>query len=225
MSVLFVLTSHDVLGDTGRKTGAWLEEFLVPYYKVIDAGLLAFIATPAGGQAPIDPLSVDALRDTAIYRRFVHDETIQGALANTGWLPEITGNAYSAVIYPGGHGPLWDLRTNRESIALIGSMLKQSKPVATICHAGCALLEVRKPDGALLVDGLNVTSFSDSEEAAVGMVEQVPYLVESELRNRGARYTKAADWAGHAVRDGMVITGQNPASSAAVAEAVISLVK
>ncbi|GLO55086.1 peptidase [Pseudomonas putida] len=222
MSVVFVLTSHDVLGDTGRSTGLWLEEFLVPYYALKDAGQPITLATPKGGKAPIDPASVDAFKDSEIYARFAEDAELHHALENTLALAQLDSVKAQGAIYPGGHGPLWDLRHDQYSIRLIESLLGSGKPVATICHAGCALLEVKKPDGSLLVEGLNVTAFSDSEEAAVAMVEHVPYLVETDLKERGARYTKTSDWGDYSVEDGLVITGQNPASSAAVAKKILA---
>ncbi|WP_409282867.1 type 1 glutamine amidotransferase domain-containing protein [Pseudomonas putida] len=222
MSVVFVLTSHDVLGDTGRSTGLWLEEFLVPYYALKDAGQPTTLATPKGGKAPIDPASVDAIKDSEIYARFAKDAELHHALESTLALAQLDSVNVQGAIYPGGHGPLWDLRHDQSSIRLIESLLASGKPVATICHAGCALLEVKKPDGSLLVEGLNVTAFSDSEEAAVAMVEHVPYLVETDLKERGARYTKTSDWGDYSVQDDLVITGQNPASSAAVAKKILA---
>ncbi|QIH08694.1 MULTISPECIES: type 1 glutamine amidotransferase domain-containing protein [unclassified Pseudomonas] len=222
MSVVFILTSHAVLGDTGRSTGLWLEEFLVPYYAVKDAGQPTLLATPKGGHAPIDPASVEALKDSEVYARFAKDAQLHQALESTTELSSLSPAAIAAAIYPGGHGPLWDLRHDQASIRLIESLLGAGKPVATICHAGCALLEVKKVDGSPLVKGLNVTAFSDSEEAAVAMVEHVPYLVETDLKALGALYTKASDWTEHSVQDGLVITGQNPASSAAVAQKVLA---
>ena len=225
MSVLFVLTSHDILGDTGRKTGMWLEEFLVPYFKFIDAGLPIVLSSPKGGKAPIDPASVEAIKDSETYARFAGDKQLQDALDRTVRLSDVDSQQVSAVVYPGGHGPLWDLRTDSNSIALISALLSQNKPVATICHAGCALLDVKKSDGTPLVEGLRVTAFSDSEEAAVAMENHVPYLVETELKKLGASYSKATDWADHSVQDGLIITGQNPASSSAVAEKIIGLIR
>lgn len=222
MSVAFVLTSHTELGETGRSTGLWLEEFLVPYYQLHDAGQSIVLATPKGGRAPIDPASVDAFKGSEIYTRFQKDTALLSLLEKTTRIADLNIQDINAAIYPGGHGPLWDLRTDTSSIHLIETLLQQGKPVATICHAGCALLEVKKPDGTKLVQGLNVTSFSDSEEAAVSMVEHIPYLVETELKKLGAHYTKTDDWGNHSVQDGLIITGQNPASSAAVAEKVLA---
>lgn len=224
MSVLFVLTSHETLGNTGRETGLWLEEFLVPYFKIVDAGKAVVLASPKGGVAPIDPVSVEAFKESPVYARFLADQVLQNALSRTAKLADVDASSVSAVIYPGGHGPLWDLRDNAASITLIRSLLDQQKPVATICHAGCALLDVRNADGSPLVKGRAVTAFSDSEEAAVAMENHVPYLVETELKQLGAVYSKAADWADHSVQDGLLITGQNPASSAAVADKVLALI-
>lgn len=221
MSVVFVLTSHTELGNTGHSTGMWLEEFLVPYYTLKDAGQPIILATPKGGKAPIDPASVEAYKGSEIYARFAQDTKLGQALESTVKLSDVAPEEVAAAIYPGGHGPLWDLRYDQSSICLIQYLLAAHKPVATICHAGCALLEVKKTDGSQLLEGLNVTAFSDSEEAAVSMVEHVPYLVETEMKKLGAIYTKTADWGNHSVQDGFVITGQNPASSEAVAKKVL----
>ena len=183
------------------------------------------LSSPKGGKAPIDPASVEAIKDSETYARFTDDKQLQDALERTVKLSDVDSEKVSAVVYPGGHGPLWDLRTDSNSIALISALLSQNKPVATICHAGCALLDVKKSDGTPLVEGLKVTAFSDSEEAAVAMENHVPYLVETELKKLGASYSKAADWADHSVQDGLVITGQNPASSSAVAEKIIGLIR
>ncbi|RQM47096.1 type 1 glutamine amidotransferase domain-containing protein [Paraburkholderia bannensis] len=225
MTALIILTSHDVLGDTGRKTGVWLEEFLVPYYAFVDAGVNVRLASPKGGKVPIDPLSVDAIKDTAVYQRYLGDSNLLSALDNAEELSNVTPEAIDAVLYPGGHGPLFDLRHDTHSIRLIQSLHAVGRPVAAICHSGCVLLEVKTPGGAPLVRGRNVTAFSDSEEAAVQLENAVPYLVETELKKLGASYTKAADWQDHCVVDDLLITGQNPASSAAVAKVVIGLLQ
>lgn len=221
MSVLIVLTSHDAFGDTGRKTGLWLEEFLVPYYTLIDAGFSVRLATPKGGRAPIDPISVDALKESPIFQRYDVDGVLKERLGSTAKLSVVKGSDISALIYPGGHGPLWDLREDPKSIALIEEFLANNKPVATICHAGCALLNVRNKDGRPVVEGVQVTAFSDSEEAAVQLEKEVPYLVESDMKKLGAIYSKSSDWESHVVVSGTLITGQNPASSLGVAQAVI----
>lgn len=225
MSILFVLTSHETFGDTGNKTGLWLEEFLVPYYSFVDAGLAVRLSSPKGGKIPVDPGSLEALKDSPLYQRFTSDAILMERMNSTVKLSDVSASDVSAVVYPGGHGPLWDLRDNPHSVALIESFISSGKPVATICHAGCALLDARKSDGRPLVEGVQVTAFSDSEEAAVGLEKAVPYLVETDMKTLGAVYSKAGDWESHIVVSGSLITGQNPASSVGVAEAVIKLLK
>ncbi|QJI41104.1 type 1 glutamine amidotransferase domain-containing protein [Pseudomonas sp. ADAK2] len=225
MSILFVLTSHATLGDTGRETGLWLEEFLVPYYSFVDAGLPVRLSSPKGGNVPVDPASVDALKDSSLYQRYYSDAILAERMSSSAKLSSILAPDVSALVYPGGHGPLWDLRDNPHSVSLIESFISLGKPVATICHAGCALLDARKSDGRPLVEGVQVTAFSDSEEAAVGLEKAVPYLVEADMKALGAVYSKSVDWESHVVVSGSLITGQNPASSAGVAEAVIKRLK
>ncbi|MNF91075.1 General stress protein 18 [compost metagenome] len=225
MSILFVLTSHATLGDTGRETGLWLEEFLTPYYSFVDAGLPVRLCSPLGGNAPVDPASVEALKGNPLYQRYQSDLILVERLNGTAKLSSISASDISALVYPGGHGPLWDLRDNPHSVALIESFISSGKPVATICHAGCALLDARKGDGRPLVEAIQVTAFSDSEEAAVGLEKVVPYLVETDMKTLGAVYSKSGDWESHVVVSGSLITGQNPASSLGVAEAVINRLK
>lgn len=221
MNVLFVLTSNDKLGNTGRKTGLWLEEFLTPYYRFVASGYTVRLASPAGGKAPIDPGSVDALSGSALYERYDSDAGLQIALATTEKLAAVDPSSVTGVLYPGGHGPVWDLRDNEHSLKIIETLYSENRPVATICHAGCVLLDARKPDGSPLVQGLQVTAFSDGEEELIDMHKVVPYAVESEMRRLGAFYSRAPDWQGHVVRDGNLFSGQNPASSEGVADAVI----
>jgi putative intracellular protease/amidase len=225
MSILFVLTSHETLGDTGRETGLWLEEFLVPYYSFVDAGLPVRLSSPKGGNVPVDPASVDALKDSHLYQRYKSDAILAERMSSSAKLSSVSASDVSAIIYPGGHGPLWDLRDNPHSVALIESFISSGKPVATICHAGCALLDARKSNGRPLIEGVQVTAFSDSEEAAVGLEKAVPYLVETDMKALGAVYSKSGDWESHVVVSGSLITGQNPASSLGVAEAVIKCLK
>lgn len=225
MSVLFVLTSHAAFGDTGRTTGLWLEEFLAPYYHFVDAGVAVRLASPRGASVPVDPGSVDALKDSHLYQRYVADAVLAERMNSTIKLSAALESEISALVYPGGHGPLWDLRDNPDSVALIESFIASGKPVATLCHAGCALLEARKSDGSPLIEGVQVTAFSDSEEAAVGLEQSVPYLVETDMKALGAVYSKAADWESHVVVCGSLVTGQNPASSVGVAEAVMKLLQ
>jgi putative intracellular protease/amidase len=213
MKVLMVLTSHGTLGDTGKPTGFWLEEFAAPYYVLKDAGVELTLASPAGGQPPLDPKSDAPDAQTDATRRFKSDSAAQAALASTVKLESLTAADFDAVFYPGGHGPLWDLAEDARSIALIGTMLAAERPVALVCHAPGALRHVKRADGAPMVQGRSVTGFTNTEEAAAGLTEVVPFLVEDMLVQEGGRYSKAGDWQPHVVRDGLLITGQNPASS------------
>ena len=223
MNVLFVLTSHNELGDTGEKTGFWLEEFTSPYYTLIDAGVIVTLASPHGGQPPIDPKSSDKEAQTESTNRFNADLSAQKELASTLQLVDVKVEDYDAIFYPGGHGPLWDLYNNQKSIDLIEQFLAASKPVAAVCHAPAVLLQAKAADGSPLVEGKKVTGFSNSEEQGVGLTEVVPYLLEDELKAKGADYQKVDDWQVLTVTDGLLVTGQNPASSTAVANALLSL--
>jgi putative intracellular protease/amidase len=225
MKILMVLTSHDRLGDTGKKTGFWLEEFAAPYYVLADAGAELTIASPRGGQPPLDPKSDAPDAQTEDTARFKADPAAQAALAHSVPLAELHADAFDAVFYPGGHGPLWDLAEDPKSIALIEQVYAAGKPVAAVCHAPGVLRHVRAPGGGKLVAGKLVTGFADSEEAAVGLTDVVPFLVEDMLKANGGRYTKGADWASHVETDGRLITGQNPASSKAAAEALLGLLR
>ncbi|MEH6444021.1 MAG: type 1 glutamine amidotransferase domain-containing protein [Oceanospirillaceae bacterium] len=220
--ILMVLTSHDQLGNTGEKTGFWVEEFASPYYAFIDAGVEVTLATPKGGQAPIDPSSKLADFQTDATRRFDLDTTAQAQVANTQLLSAQQQGDFDAVFYPGGHGPLWDLTESSASIALINSFLKADKAVATVCHASAALLNVNQANGDSVLKGKAVTGFTNSEEAAVQLTDIVPFLLEDEFNNRGADFQKAEDWHAFAVQDGLIISGQNPASSALVAEKLLA---
>ena len=223
MKILMVLTSHDRLGDTGKKTGFWLEEFAAPYYVFKDAGATITLASPKGGQPPLDPKSDEPDAQTDATRRFRADAEATAALASTRVLAEVANNNFDAVFYPGGHGPLWDLANDKDSIGLIESTFAAGKPIALVCHAPGALSKTRSADGAPLVKGKRVTGFSDSEEAAVGLTDIVPFLLEDMLKANGAHYVKKADWAVHVIHDGNLITGQNPASSKAAAEKVLAM--
>ena len=221
MKVLIVLTSHDELGDTGEKTGFWLEEFASPYYHLKDAGAQVTLASPRGGQPPLDPKSQEPDFQTDATRRFDNDQAAQNELANTAKLAELKVEDFDAVFYPGGHGPLWDLHNDSDSIALIEGFIATGKPVATVCHAPAVLLKAKDQNGDPLVKDKKVTGFSNSEEAAVELTDVVPYLLEDQLVAMGGLYQKVEDWNPLAVVDGLIITGQNPASSAVVAEALI----
>jgi putative intracellular protease/amidase len=223
MKILMVLTSHDELGGTGRKTGFWLEEFAAPYYVFKDAGAEITLASPKGGQPPLDPKSAEKDFQTPATERFNNDSGAQAALARTVPLKTVSANDYDAVFYPGGHGPLWDLAEDPDSIALIEAMHARRKPVAAVCHAPGVLRHALATDGTPLVLGKVVTGFSNTEEAAVGLTEVVPFLVEDELRKAGGKYSKGADWESHVIRAGNLITGQNPASSEPAARALLNL--
>jgi len=219
--VLMVLTSHDQLGNTGHKTGFWLEEFAAPYYVFLDAGAEITLASPLGGQPPIDPKSDEAGAQTEATHRFAADTAARSALAQTRKLAELRAEDFDAVFYPGGHGPLWDLAEDRASIALIEAFQAQNKPVAAVCHAPAVFKHTKRADGQPLVQGRTVTGFSNSEEAAVQLTDIVPFLVEDMLQERGGQYSRGPDWAPHVVGDALLITGQNPASSEATAAALL----
>ncbi len=225
MKILIVLTSHSELGDTGKQTGFWVEEFAAPYYELADAGAEITLASPKGGQPPIDPSSELPAAQTEFTRRFDQDAPLQQKLAHTLKLSEVKAADFDAVFYPGGHGPMWDLVKDRDSIGLIEAFQQQEKPMALVCHAPCALLNVKLADGDPLVKGRNVTGFSDTEEAAVKLTKVVPFLLEDELNKAGGHYSKGPDWGVYVQTDGLLITGQNPASSAAAAKALLKLVK
>ena len=221
MKILMILTSHDQLGDTGKKTGFWLEEFAAPYYALKDAGAEIVLASPKGGQPPLDPKSDDADAQTDDTRRFKADPEAQTALATTVELASVEAADFDAVFYPVGHGPLWDLAEDARSISLIEDFVKADKPVAAVCHAPGVFRNVKAADGEPLVKGRAVAGFTNSEEDAVGLTDVVPFLVEDMLKAKGGQYSKAADWASYVVEDGHLITGQNPASSQAAAQALL----
>jgi putative intracellular protease/amidase len=221
--ILMVLTSHDQLGDTGKKTGFWLEEFAAPYYALKDAGAGITVVSPAGGQPPLDPKSDEPDAQTDATRRFKADAAAQAVLASTGKLSEVKADDFDAVFYPGGHGPLWDLAEDKDSIALIEAMVAADKPVAAVCHAPGVLRHVKAADGSALVKGKKVTGFTNTEEDAVGLTKVVPFLVEDMLKANGGTFSRAADWQSYVVTDGKLVTGQNPASSEAGAEALLKL--
>ena len=224
MKILMVLTSHDQLGDTGRKTGFWLEEFAAPYYAFKDAGAEITVVSPLGGQPPIDPKSDEPDAQSKDTRRFRADKGAQALLASTGKLAEVSASDFDALFYPGGHGPLWDLAEDQSSIALIQSALAAGKPVAAVCHAPGVLRHVKKADGSPLVRGKSVTGYTNSEEEASGLTDVVPFLVEDMLKENGGRYSKAADWQPHVVKDGLLVTGQNPASSEPAAKVLLEMI-
>ncbi|MEL0640935.1 type 1 glutamine amidotransferase domain-containing protein [Pseudoalteromonas aliena] len=220
--ILMVLTSHAELGNTGEKTGFWVEEFAAPYYAFVDAGVEVTLASPAGGQPPIDPTSTLADFQTDATKRYDADSVAQTLMANTKVLSEVKSSDFDAVFYPGGHGPLWDLADNTDSISLIENFVKEQKPVAAVCHASAAFLNVKDVDGNALVAGKKVTGFTNSEEAAVQLTDIVPFLVEDELIKKGGDYQKTDDWGVLALEDGLVITGQNPASSELAAKKLLT---
>ncbi|MGB9432356.1 MAG: type 1 glutamine amidotransferase domain-containing protein [Candidatus Acidiferrum sp.] len=223
MKILMVLTSHDQLGNTGRKTGFWLEEFAAPYYVFRDAGVELTLASPKGGQPPVDPKSDLPENQTPAMARFKQDQSAQKALSQTAQLADMKAADFETVFYVGGHGPMWDLAESPDSIALIESFYNSGKPVALVCHSPGVLHRVTY-NGAPIVKGRRVTGFTNGEEEAVHLTHVVPFLVEDELKRLGAHYEKAADWQSFAIVDGRLVTGQNPASSTAAAQALLKLV-
>ncbi|MCC3153555.1 type 1 glutamine amidotransferase domain-containing protein [Hymenobacter sp. BT770] len=223
MNILMVLTSHDQLGNTGKKTGFWLEEFAAPYYVFKDAGATLTLASPKGGQPPLDPKSDDPSAQTEATERFKKDPEAQRALANTVPLASVSAQQFDAVFYPGGHGPLWDLAEDKKSIELIETMHAAGKPVALVCHAPGALRHTKAADGTPLVRGKKVAGFTNTEEEAVQLTNVVPFLVEDMLKQNGGDYSKVADWQPYVLRDGHLITGQNPASSEPAAKELLKL--
>ena len=225
MKILLVLTSHDQLGDTGKKTGFWLEELAAPYYALKDAGAEIVLASPKGGHPPLDPKSDDADAQTEDTLRFKADAEAQAALAATVVLSSVKAEDFDAVFYPGGHGPLWDLANDADSIALIEAFARADKPTGFVCHAPGVLKSVNGPDGKPLVEGRKVTGFTNSEEDAVGLTDVVPFLVENVLIANGGDYSKGPDWGSYVLTDGKLVTGQNPGSSRAAAESLLGLLK
>jgi len=221
MKILMILTSHDTLGATGKPTGFWLEEFAAPYYAFLDSGADITLASPLGGQPPLDPKSDEPDAQTEATQRFKSDPQAQAALASTQRLADVKAGSFDAVFFPGGHGPLWDLAENGYVMALIKDFYANGKIVSAVCHAPAVFRHVKTSEGQFLVNDRNVTGFSNAEEEAVGLTDVVPFLVEDMLKDHGARYTSADDWQPHIVVDGRLITGQNPASSVGVADAVI----
>lgn len=222
MKILMVLTSHDELGNTGKKTGFWLEELAAPYYAFLDAGAEITLASPKGGQPPLDPKSDEPDSQTDETRRFHADSEAQAALASTVPLNTVDQAAFDAVFYPGGHGPLWDLANDAHSISLIEQTLQAGKPVALVCHAPGVLRHVKNAEGTPLVKGKKVTGFTNSEEEGVGLTDVVPFLVEDALKEKGGLYSRGDDWQSYTVQDGLLITGQNPGSSAETAKVLLS---
>lgn len=225
MKILIVLTSHDQLGDTGKKTGFWLEEFAAPYYVLKDAGAAITLASPKGGQPPLDPKSDLPEFQTETTGRFHADTAAQTQLANTRKLADVSADDFDGIFYPGGHGPLWDMPDNATSIALIEAFVKAGKPVGAVCHAPAVLVNVRGKDGEFLIKGKRVTGFANSEEDAVGLTTVVPFLLEDKLKERGGNYSKGTDWSPYVLVDGKLVTGQNPASSGPAAEALLKLLR
>ena len=225
MRILIVLTSHDQLGDTGKKTGFWLEEFAAPYYVLKDAGAAITLASPKGGHPPLDPKSDLPENLTESTKRFRTDKAAQAELANTKKLADVSENDFDAIFYPGGHGPMWDMPDNATSITLIEAFVKADKPIAAVCHAPVAFVNVRRKDGEYLVKGKRVTGFTNAEEEAVGLTAVVPFLLEDRLKERGGVYSKGANWASCVQVDGKLVTGQNPASSGPAAEELLKLLR
>ena len=225
MKILMVLTSHDKLGNTGRKTGFWLEELAAPYYEFKDAGAQITLASPKGGRPPLDPKSNETNFQTDLTRRFEADAAAKAQLASTVRLDTVKADDYDTVFYPGGHGPMWDLAEDPNSVKLIESLLAAGKPVALVCHAPGVLRHVKTPSGEPLVEGKKVTGFTNGEEADVGLTKVVPFLVEDELLRLGAIYSKVKNWGVYTVKDDLLITGQNPASSGPAAKVLVDSLK
>lgn len=223
MKILMVLTSHDTLGDTGLKTGFWLEEFASPYYVFKDQSFDIILASPQGGQPPLDPKSDEPDFQTEATARFRKDEHAQQALANTLRLDSIKPEDYDAVFYPGGHGPLWDLAEDKDSISLIEVFYQTGKPLGLVCHAPGVLLHAKNAQKEPLVKGKKVTGFSNTEEEAVQLTKVVPFLVEDMLKKNGGVYSKGEDWGSYIAIDKNLVTGQNPASSEAAALQIVEL--
>lgn len=223
MKILMVLTSHDRLGDTGKKTGFWLEEFAAPYYVFKDAGAEITLASPKGGQPPLDPKSDEDDAQTEATDRFKADTEAKAQLAQTKVLSTVQADDYDAVFFPGGHGPLWDLAEDQDSVRLIEAFARNDRPIGAVCHAPAVFKHPKNADGAPLVAGKTVTGFTNTEEDGVGLTDVVPFLVEDMLKNNGGAYEKGADWASFVVVDGKLVTGQNPASSEEAAHKLLSL--
>jgi len=219
--ILFVVTSHDALGDTGKKTGLWIEEFAAPYYKFHDLGKEIVIASPKGGQAPIDPKSDLPENKTPATKRYYSDKETQEKLSNTVPLSTVSESDFDMIFYPGGHGPMWDLPDDQDSIKLIESFYNHGKPVALVCHAPVALKNVRTPDGEWLIKGKRVTAFANTEEETAQLTHVVPFLLEDMLKERGSIFEKGEDWKPFVTRDGLLITGQNPASSVLAVDTIL----
>lgn len=223
MKILMVLTSHDQLGDTGKKTGFWLEEFAAPYYVFKDAGAEIVLASPKGGLPPVDPSSDAEDAQTEATRRFKGDEDAGLALADTAVLSTVAANSFDAIFYPGGHGPLWDLAEDTDSIALIEAFAEADRPIGAVCHAPAIFKHPKSKSGKPFVEGRKVTGFTNTEEEAAGLTDVVPFLVEDMLKSNGGDYEKGGDWSSFVVIDGKLVTGQNPASSAEAAEELLKL--
>ena len=225
IKILFVVTSHDKLGDTGEKTGLWIEEFATPYYYLTDLGVKVDIVSPKGGLPPIDPKSTSPDFQTDATKRYYSDAKTQRKFSKTRKLSKVNHDDYDAVFYPGGHGPLWDLSKDKNSIQLIESFYNNNKPIAFVCHAPAALKNVKDRTGQPLVKGKKVTGFTNGEEAAVGLTNVVPFLIEDMLKQNGAIYKKGADWSSFAISDGLLISGQNPQSSLLVAQKLVEQIQ
>ncbi len=224
-NVLFVLTSHDRLGDTGEKTGFWIEEFAAPYYTLTDAGLVVTLASPKGGQPPIDPKSDAPENQTESTKRFKGDEALREKLSLTLKLSDTFADEFDAIFFPGGHGPMWDLNKDADVTRLVQNFYKQNKPVAAVCHGPAALLNAKGENGELLIKGKKVTGFTNTEEEAVKLTRVVPFLLEDALKAAGAEYSKKGDWQSYTVQDGLLLTGQNPASSEQAAKDLLQLLE
>lgn len=225
LKILMITTSHSDLGNTGHKTGVWLEELAAPYYIFKDAGAEITIASPKGGQVPLDPKSEDSSSETEMSKRFSNDRDALLQLANSVKISDLKAKDFDAAFLPGGHGPMWDLSDNYELKLLLEDFYKHQKPIGSVCHGVAGLIPLRNEDGQPIINGKNLTSFSNSEEELVGLTDVVPFLLESELKNLGASYSKNDDFAPYIVKDGLLITGQNPASSENAAKELLNIIK
>lgn len=223
MKILMVLTSNGRLGNTGHRTGLWLEELATPYYVFKDSGMEVSLASPNGGRPPVDPKSEEPDAQTEATRRFVDDAEAQAQFADTERLEAVAPEDFDAIFYPGGHGPLWDLAEDDNSISLIESFFMREKPIGCVCHGPAALQHAKGPDGFPLFRGRRVTGFTNREENWVKLSEVVPFTIEDMLSNRGGIFSKGDAWKSHVEVDGNLVTGQNPASSKAAAEAIVEL--
>lgn len=225
LKILFVTTSHDKMGDTAEQTGVWLEEIASPYYVFTDAGASITWASPNGGKIPIDPKSQSIILATFNTKRFLKNEVAMSAREHSMLLDDVDADDFDVLFIAGGHGPMWDLVENKKLKQLLESFNRDGKPIGAVCHGVVGLITMQNENGELSISGKQLTGFSNSEESASGLTNVVPFLLETKLVSLGALYSKGADYVGHVVTDGNIITGQNPASSKAVAQKILAFVQ